>query len=305
MRQRAPDIECLIYTIWLTPQDLYQVENDDAGVRPITLAIDASEPLWQAIASRPTLMFSPVPLELNFSQRGYRLFAQHVSKLEEMRILSSFGFPVPRTIMLAPNEKLDEDEWGPLVVIKAAAGRGGRTIRLMKTTDVTRLAASEQKMSGPPLLVQQWIDTGPHINSYRAFTVLDTVGYIYKSTVIAETHVDAGRIDLDGVNVSSNGQPRQSCVACDRDVYDLAQEICKKVIFTPTLGIDIIREHRTNRLFVVELNSGFPTWHLSSRFVQDLEKSSDHFKRADLYSQYNAISSICDSLARAVKRLAC
>lgn len=303
---RYSEIKTHVYSITLSEKDLYQVENNDVGVMPVVVSIDADKPFWREVASRPTLMFSPIPLVLKSNLRGYRFFGEHVSKAEEMRLLHSRGFRVPRTQFLQRNVKLHETDWGPFVVLKPATGRGGRNIRLMRTADLSRMLNEGDGFpeSGPPMLAQQWIDTGPFVSSYRAMTVLDKVAYIYQSTTLQPRSASAGVFGQEMVNVTSNGQPRELTIAYDDDVYELARKICAGLTFTPTFGIDIIREASTNKLFVLELNSGFPTWHLSSRRIKDLERGPAKFKAADLQAQYNAIEEISASLADATFRLA-
>ncbi len=301
-----PDIETQVYSITLSPQDLYRVENNDVGVMPIHIDIDVDQPLWRSFASKPTLMFSPVPLVLQSNLRGYRYFGEHVSKAEEMRLLHSRGFPVPRTLLLHRNASLDEADWGPLIVLKPAGGRGGLNIRLMQTAELSRMLKDNTGFpdNGPAMLAQQWIDTGRILNSYRAMTVLDKVTYIYHSATLEPRRFSAARIGSEGVNITSNGQPRELRIVHDDEVYALALSIARGLTFTPTFGIDIVREAETNRLFVLELNSGFPTWHLSSRRIHDLVRGPAKFKAADLLAQYSAIEEISASLAEATVRLA-
>jgi hypothetical protein len=301
-----PDIVTWIYSITLSPEDLYRVENNSVGVKPIHVKLDVDQPLWRTIASRPLLMFSPVPLVLQSNLRGYRYFGEHVSKVEEMRLLHTRGFPVPRTLPLDRDACLDEAEWGPVVVLKPAGGRGGINIRLMPTAELSRMLRQDSGFpdNGPAMLAQQWIDTGPFINSYRAMTVLDKVTYIYQSTTLEPRQFSAAGIGPEGVNITSNGQARELSIVHDDDVHALALSIARGLTFTPTFGIDIVREAGTNRLFVLELNSGFPTWHLSSRRIHHLVRGPAKFGAADLLAQYNAIEEISASLAEATVRLA-
>jgi hypothetical protein len=303
---RYPEIRTFIYSISLKEEDLYQVENNPDGVIPVSIAIDEDSPVWRQVAAKPTLMFSPVPLELRSNLRGYRMFAQHLSKLDEMRVLGSMGFPVPRTIELTRGTVLDEREWGPLVVVKPISGRGGDSVRLLKTEDVSRQirTGSVLSESGSPLLVQQWINTGPCISGYRAMTVLDKVVYIVNTTVLEASDFSPAVIGGAGLNVAYVRRPRQKQLVKEWDVHQLAARICRNLDFTTTFGLDILREAGTDQLYVIEMNSGFPTWQLSSRYIKWLDSQVGSLKRADRYAQFNAIEEIGHSLAHAVFRLA-
>lgn len=302
--KRHPGIASYIYSISLSETDLWHVENTDVGVSPVTLAIDKTAGNWGEIESRPLLSFSPVPLQLQTPVRGHKLFAMHSPKDEEIRTLAAAGFDVPRTMPLASGVQLDEEVWGPFIVLKPAAGRGGRGIRLIRTRDIPNYMARHHREGRPPMLAQQWIDTGPFIKSYRALTVLDKVIYIYQSKVLSPVVIDESLVGPEGVNISSNGQPRVLILENNEQVHSMAQAICKAVTFSPTLGIDIIVEAATNRPYAIELNSGFPTWHLSSRYIHHFERVSGYFKREALYMQYNALEEIAESLARKVVELA-
>ncbi len=303
---RYPEIRTYIYSVSLTPKDLYQVENHPHGVIPISIAIDEDNPFWREVAAKPTLMFSPVPLELHSNLRGYRMFAQHISKIDEMRVLARMGFPVPRTIDLQPTTALDEREWGPLVVVKPKSGRGSVSVRLMKTEDVSRLIRNGEVLSEnrTPLLVQQWINTGPCISGYRAMTVLDKVVYILKSTVVDASDFSPEMVGQEGLDVAYTRKPRQKLFVKERDVHQLAARICRDLTFTTTFGLDILREAGTDKLYVVEMNSGFPTWQLSSRYIKWLDSQFGSLKRSDRYAQFNALEEVSLSLAHAVFRLA-
>ena len=294
---RYPEIGTSIYTIRLSPEDLYEVENCDDGVREVLVSIDAEKPYWKSIGELPTMLFSPVPLDLRSGLRGLRMFGNHLSKADEMRLLSEAGFPVPRTRVLDRGTLLDEAEWGPLVIVKSAEGRGGRQVRLMRTQDAARLAAETNTTSAAHMVAQQWIDTGPQISSFRAMTVLDRVVYILKTKAAAPKLIDAALVGRDGVNGASNGVKRTWEVIHDGDVLQLALDVCRTLKFTPTFGIDILRDAHTGALSIIELNSGYPTWHLSSRFARNFEKVSSTFRRNDLYYQYGALDGISDALA--------
>jgi hypothetical protein len=303
---RYPEIRTFIYSISLTEEDLYQVENNPDGVIPVSIAIDENNPFWQEVAAKPTLMFSPIPLELRSDLRGYRMFAQHISKLDEISVLAGMGFPVPRTMELQRSTVLDEREWGPLVVVKPKSGRGGDSVRLLKTEEVSRLIRSGAVFSenGKPLLVQQWINTGPCIHAYRALTVLDKVVFIMKTTAVEASDLSADMVGQAGLDVAHVHRPRHKLLVKERDVHQLAARICRELTFTTTFGLDILRETGTDQLYVIEMNSGFPTWHISSRFIKWLDSQLGLNTRSDRYDQFNAIEEVGLSLAHAVFRLA-
>jgi len=66
------------------------------------------------------------------------------------------------------------------------------------------------------------------------------------------------------------------------------------------MGIDIIRDKDTGRLFALEFNSGGRVWHLSSH--HGLEHQ--HEFGLDYYGQFNALDTITDALIEATRNLA-
>lgn len=299
------DIDVAIVSVNLDPQQLRVVESGTSGAATITLTADPRGKVWSALTDRPTLLFSPVPVHLPSEIRGHRLIARHKSKLEEIAMLSSEGFPVPHSAPLTRDLDLDEGTWGSMVIVKPTTGRGGHAVRLMRTADVQALIRSTPSELGHgPLMVQRWIDTGPHVNFFRAMTVLDRVVLVYNVEALDPATLsgsDAGAVLLD---IDRQLRRRRQVNSGDRDVYDLAARIARQVDFSPTFGIDIVREHATGRMFVLELNSGFPTWHLSSRGAKRKERTMGTFTLAERYGQYNALDAISDALALATRRLA-
>jgi hypothetical protein len=154
------------------------------------------------------------------------------------------------------------------------------------------------------MMVQEWIDTGPHIQSYRAMTVLDTVCYVVLSIAVEAEEITETLAASGGIDVASNSRRRSFVHSSDLDVFELASAIAKALTFSPTFGIDIIRDWKTRKLYVLELNSGFPTWHLSSRAAKKHERDIGTFSLAERYRQFNALEQISDALARATILLA-
>lgn len=302
-----PEIRTAIVSTVLAPEQLRTIQSNALGAVTVSLNADPRNRFWVAQATKPTLIFSPIPVRLPRGIRGYRLIARHISKLDEIDMLRSKGFPVPRSAILSPTLALDEAIWGPMVIIKPTTGRGGGSIRLVRTRDVAALAeraSSEHQEQEQQFMVQQWIDTGQLINSYRVMTVLDCVAYVNQSLSLEAELLTEELPNLQAVDVASNSRSRRIIGSNEPDVYELGARIAQHLTFSPTFGIDIVRDHRNGQLFVLELNSGFPTWHLSSRAAKRDERKMGTFTLDERYRQYNALRNIGDALARATQRYA-
>lgn len=80
----------------------------------------------------------------------------------------------------------------------------------------------------------------------------------------------------------------------DEEVIAFGERVHRVFPMFPVLGQDIIRDADNNKLYIVELNSGGWTWHLSSDFGNQYRTK---FK-LDYYGQFNALEKITSALAR-------
>lgn len=277
----------------------------DIDVHVLSVAEAPPAGFWQKMAERPSLIFSPIPVPLDPRLRGARLMAARIPKSEELRRLRIAGFPVPETLPITPDLRLDAATWGPFTVVKPDVGYRGRGVALRRTrfvrwSDTSRLPEDDPRR-GRLLLAQRYIHTGARTCCYRVMTVLGRIIYAMRS--LAEA--DAPRLDPDGADdiefeVAANGVARRLDLVDDADILALARAVAAKLTFVPVFGIDIVREAGTGRLYVLELNSSGRTWHLSSD--HGLGHQREH--GLDYYGQFDALRQIADALIDATRRLA-
>ena len=278
MAERAPDIEVII------------VEN---GQRHSVTRRRASE--------RPTLIFSPVALRTFRPMRG-KVYAdrRHTKSAEQAR-LAAGGVPVPRSALLTPDLVLDET-WGDFVVIKpdsfSLQGRGVRLVRRsdVRWTDPESLPAADPQ-HGRPLRVESFIDTGAHAESHRVMTVFGRPVYCLTSHALeARPQLDPGApVDLP---IASNAGERTLALNFDRDIIALGCRAAAVFPEIPVLGVDVIREAATGKLFVLEVNTGVHTWHISSTYFAPYREKFG----LDLHAQFGAIDVIADALIEVTRR---
>ena len=271
------------------------------------LAHEAQVPasFWQQAANRPSLIFCPVAIPIEPTARGTRLVGKRRTKAGEIKLLTEAGFPVPRTIMMRPDITLDERDWGPFIVLKPNRGRGGKGIRLVRTRDAKWIDPNSWPADDPrhgyDMLAQQYVYSGPYPRSYRVFTVLGKAIFAHTSTAtqpISLPHPDgADPVDLD---VTSNGVERKLQLNNEADAIALAQNIHAKLPDIPTMGLDLLREDKTGKLFVIEMNSTGFTWQLSS----NVGLGHQYQYGLDYYGQFNALDTIAAALIDHTRRLA-
>jgi glutathione synthase/RimK-type ligase-like ATP-grasp enzyme len=256
------------------------------------------------MAARPTLLFSPQHLNLDASIRGARIVSTPLGKLGEAELLSKEGLPVPRARKIEQNMVLDEKEWGPFVVVKPNNMAGGLGISLERTGEV-RWVDPHLLPDGDPrrdtMLAQQYVNTGAYLQCYRVFTVLGRVIYAIVSTATEALRIPdpAGKGPLN-LQIAANGVKRIISQSDDHEVISLAARVHAKFPKLPNLGIDIVREQETGRLFILEINSRGTTWHLSSGHGLMHQRTYG----LNFYGQFNALQTITEALIDATRKFA-
>lgn len=247
-------------------------------------------------AQRPTLVFSPHLLRFFSPVRGKVYAGQPLSKLRQVHMLQDAGIPVPRAIMLNESKRLDRRKWGKFVILKPNTGSRGHGVRLSRFEDVYENARA---LGWPekPYLVQRFVDTGPYPTEYRALTVFGEP--VYCNRVASQEKRPELDADLppDG-RIASNSGPRLSSPCYEPDVLDLARRTFRAFPDIPVQGMDIVRDVHTGKLYVLEVNPGGATWHLSSNHGKRLQKKNGY----SYYEQFDAISVVADQLIQATRR---
>lgn len=280
------------------------VRAPDIEVRIVSYGVRLPPDYWLVAAQRPSLIFSPQALPIPPGRvRGAQIISVRLNKLEELQTMQRAGAPVPETVVVEPGTELDEAKWGPFTVVKPIRGLKGYGVSLMRTKDVrwtdTKLLPAEDPRHDQVLLAQRYIDTGPYLKSYRVMTVLGRPIYSALSTAV-EKRPDHHLSDAPKMDVAANNVERQVTLNYDREIIDLAQSIHTKLPHLPSMGIDIVREHDTGRLFALEYNSPGGFWHISSNFGlgQQAKYGLDYKK------QFNALDTITDALIEATRKRA-
>jgi hypothetical protein len=291
-RQRLSD--------FTTIREILKRKAPDIDVHIFSPEIPVRKGFWRDAALLPTVIFSPMPgaKSLDPRIRGLRLFAKRLGKFEEARMLAEAGFPVPMTQKIVPETALDERLWGPFTVIKPDLSYRGRGISLVRTRDVrwidTLLLPPDHPRYGQKLIAQQFVDTGPYATCYRVMTVVGRRVYSMMSTAVhpvpSLSKLPHGPVEID---IAANGGERRMALFDDSEIIALAERVHAKLTHTSVMGVDIIRDHATGGLCVMEMNSGGWTWHLSSEHGRRNQREN----AMDYYAQNNALEVIADALA--------
>ena len=221
------------------------------------------------LASRPTLVFSPVGLDRFRPVRG-RVFAGcSLSKSEEYAALTAVGVPVPRYRLLTEGDpRPDVSALGRYIVVKPDRGGRGAHVRIMRSSRV-RWEPTTSRISGQSdaLLAQEFIYTGPRPVSYRVTTLFGEALWALTVEANPDRPALAGPEDFGatpGLSVVSNSKGCVMRLMNDERIIRFAEAAHAAFPEIPLLGVDVVRREPDGALFVVEVNASGWVWHFSS-----------------------------------------
>ena len=227
-----------------------------------------------SLLGRPTMIFSCSKLPRRcFGFRGKLFQGGAIPKSEELARLQDKGFSVPRWACMTRDRTPDLTGFGPYVVMKPEYGCQGADVKIKRTGRVrwtrpkTRQAA-KQKNSW---LIQDFIYTGQWPVSYRVTTLFGEVLWSWRVTADQKRRPLARRYGFrdggdqgGGLSIVSSGRGCTFQLNSDSEILSLGQKVHGVFPELPVLGIDIIREQPSGKLFVLEVNSPGRTLHFSS-----------------------------------------
>ena len=207
--------------------------------------------------------------------------------------------------MLSKFALLDPKIWGEFVIVKPVMRAKGRGIFLAKASTVGRLFGHLVDRN-EPTMIQQFIDHTDdegHPVEYRCLTILGRPLYLHRNrwpkprgslNTIAETA-------SNDIASNTHGHVRVREMAHDDDVVAIAKAAAAAFPEIPVLGVDIVRERTSGRLYVLEVNSNGDTWHLSSNFGKNHIPND---LRLASYDQFGAIDTIAHALVEKTRTAA-
>jgi hypothetical protein len=204
--------------------------------------------------------------------RGPVLCNYALGKFEQQKLFRSHGLPTPPAVPFSFGMPLDPILFGDFVLLKPGDLKRtskGEGVFLFRRKRLLTL----RKQDFPPAhalrsgsyIAQRFIDTGPFPCHYRVQTMFGRVLYCWRQTLNTERPpLDAPDHEIEGAVVASQGGQRNFMLSAEEDVLNLAAAVHRALPDMPILGIDIVRDHLSRRLYVLECNAGGNTWHFSS-----------------------------------------
>ena len=290
---------------WIAVKQIIERKAPDIEVR---IAINGQRnsvtARWQV--RRPSLVFSPVRL-IDFVPRGGAVYCGHIlGKDEQLRRLSSIGIVTPKTAILSSAGSFDPKEWGDYVIVKPNNLNSGAGVKLVRPIDLSARYDELTAIASDEFLVQSYIDHSEdgYPSAYRVLSLFGRALYcvydrwVNKRPPLAEIAADP--LGIIASNDNSMGGYIPS-ICNDPDIISLGQRAHRAFPECPVIGVDIIRETQSGRLYVLEVNPHGAVWHLSSPLGKTM--AAEHI--LERYAQFNALDLAADLLIEKTRAEAC
>jgi len=270
----------------------------------IQTEIVEDRPGWSVdLPIRPTLLFSPALMRNRPRIPGRIVCGYPLSKSEEYTLLAKAGIAVPRWTLLREGDTPNLDGFGDYVVRKPDYGAKGAEVRIIKRERVRwRRVVTSAAGPSPTLLVQEFIYTGPRPVSFRVNTLFGRVLYCMRNTGNADRPALRGPNDFDArgpgnsVSIVSNVRDSTAEFCNDAEIIRFGERAASAFPDLPILGIDVLQEADSGRLFVIEVNSLGHNWNFSKKFRENFG--------IDVTCQFNGLRKAAYLLAEKTQELA-
>ncbi|MGB5093110.1 MAG: hypothetical protein WBN97_07350 [Parvibaculum sp.] len=294
-------------------QDFHEIAKEIEAIAPeIMVAIVHAEAdvarIPERFWTRPTLTVSFTLPGVFRPRRGRFYHGFPLAKFGQMKKFAAAGIPMPKTLSYRIGQPLRPEVWGEHVILKATAldaMSNGDTAFLLRTVKVAELATvvfpEGHKARKAPLLVQEFIDTGLYPASYRVLTLFGEpiLSMVYKMNY-PRPALDASDEELMQGTIASNKPPHYTHILeADPEVLAFARKAARAMPRIPLQGMDFIREEKTGKLFILEVNPGGNTWHFSSKLSEEGRKEITREQRMAQFDAWKVVARVLAERTRA------
>jgi hypothetical protein len=255
---------------------------------------------------RPTLAVSTEGLRRFRPLRGRLFQGRHMSKSQEYVALEQIGVPVPKWVVFSQGKTPDLSEFGKYVVCKPDLGACGAEVKIWRKGHVRGGRMHTDCEGESDLMVQAFIYTGLWPVCYRVSTFFGRVLSAWRVEAdrnrrpLKGPEAFAGGPGQGGISIASSGRGCTFTLADDPEILALAEKAHTAFPEIPLLGVDIVREKPSRKLYVLEVNSCGRTWHFSSARGLSIQQSAG----IDLKSQFGALRITAAVLVEQARRYA-
>lgn len=275
----------------------------------------------------PTLTVSLVAKFRLPIRRGPVLTNGSIDKLDQQVLFRKNGIPTPPALPFEFGMKLDPILFGEFVILKPrdlTITSTGEGVNLFRRARLERLTINDFPPShhirthSKGYLVQKFIDTGERISAFRVTTFFSfPILSVSMKSNVARPSLTSPDAVLESAAVANNAvKDKMRYLHADDDMVELARKVHGLLPEVPLLGVDLLREATTGRLFVLECNAGGNTWHFSSKSGGKLRgwfgghprvplDKADAKGRQMYIAQYGAFDVVARVLVEKTRELAC
>ncbi|MCG8589639.1 MAG: hypothetical protein MJE66_10140 [Proteobacteria bacterium] len=230
--------------------------------------------------------------------RGACLQGAADSKAQQYRRMEAAGVATIPWCEWRAESAIDPGAFGPYVITKPDVGSRGRDVRLRATR---RLRFDPEKHGNERWLVQRFVHTGPYPVVHRVLTLLGRP-LLHWRTELQQSHAchdPADRHQVSGHNPVASSASAHVVLVRDAEIERYASDLARRVYpDVPLLGLDVLRECSSGRLFCCELNPWGHNWHFSSQIGRSMQR--DH--GLDFEGQFNAFHTAADVLIQLARQ---
>lgn len=265
---------------------------------------------WLCVAARPSVSVEMEGPRWFRPARGKRL--RHVSsmgKIRQYRALDAAGAPLPKWTEITPDTRLDPAEWGPYVVVKPAFGRRGAYVWIHRTSRVRFRPPESFGADHPgrrgPMLAQGFVYTGRWPVAYRVLTYFGRPVLALRFRGPPDSPPlegpDRFRAQGGGRSIVASAKGGKVEFAAEPDLLELATRTHLDTFpQIPTLGVDIMREAGSGRLYLAEVNASGESWLFTNKPGRLIAADFN----LDFYRQFDALDAIAETSIELARRLA-
>ncbi len=271
-------------------------------IRPIVLFDAPTSLLRNFIFARPTLIFATRRLLFYHPLRGAVRSGKLLPKSEEYRRLDAIGIPVPQWRLLTRKHSPDVTDLGRYVVTKPDYGGRGADVRIRRASRVHWAPPDTPvRFAGRAgVIAQKFVYTGAWPVSYRVTTVFGRVVFSFRAEASHQRRPFTGSESFSTSAATASHRGCSFALNDDAEIIAFGERAHAAFPDIPFLGVDILREEPSGRLFVVEVNSAGDVWHFSS----GMGKAIQSYAGIDLAEQFGGLRRVAEILIEETRRQA-
>ena len=259
---------------------------------------------------RPLLavyLVNPPPKD--FKHSAGKLAVEQMTKLEEYEYFKTHKIPCLPIEEFNWGMELDSAIYGDWVVLKPKIIQSsGQHVNMLPIDAIPHLKPDDfpedHYIHQDQYYVQQLLKTGTRPFHYRSMIFLGEILYSATNESFISYPSPTTNIEtlLKTSIASNNHHNRERKIVIDERKNKFALEVAKEFSNHPILGIDIIEDLETKKLYVLEINAGGNGWHFSSAAAANIP--GHEAQRSELLEQYHAFDTAAEALVRKTHELA-